>query len=78
MRALFNCPKHNYNDQSKQDEMGRARSTRWGQRNAYGVLVRKPEGRRPLGRGGREYEDIIKMDRRGIVGWYGLGCSGSR
>ena len=32
-------------------------------RNAYRVLVRKPEGKRPLGRP-RQWEDNIKMDLR--------------
>jgi hypothetical protein len=76
MGTLLNCPKHNYNDQDKEDEMGRARSTHWGQINAYRVLVRKQEGMRPLGRPRLGYEDDIKMDLREIVGWYGLG-SGS-
>ena len=31
---------------------------------AYGVLVGKPEGRRPLGRPGRRWEDNIKMSFR--------------
>jgi hypothetical protein len=35
-------------------------------RNAYRVLVRKPEGKRPLGRHRRRWEDNIKMDLREI------------
>ena len=31
-------------------------------RGAYGVLVDKPEGRRPLGRPRHSWEDNIKMD----------------
>jgi hypothetical protein len=31
-------------------------------RNAYNILVGKPEGRRPLGRPRRRWEDNIKMD----------------
>jgi hypothetical protein len=31
-------------------------------RCAYRVLVGKPEGRKPLGRPRRRWEDIIKMD----------------
>jgi hypothetical protein len=38
---------------------------------AYRVLVRKPEGRRPLGRLRRRWEDNIKMDLR-KVGWGGM------
>jgi hypothetical protein len=32
-------------------------------RNAYRVLVRKPEGERPLGRPRRRWEDNIKMEK---------------
>jgi hypothetical protein len=39
-------------------------------RNAYGILVRKPEGMRPLGRPRRRWEDNIKMDLSEI-GWGG-------
>jgi hypothetical protein len=37
-------------------------------RNVYRVLVGKPEGRRPLVRPRRRWEDRIKMDFREI-GW---------
>jgi hypothetical protein len=40
-------------------------------RNAYRVLVRKPEGQRPLRRHRRKWEDNIKMDLKGI-GWDGV------
>jgi hypothetical protein len=33
-------------------------------RNAYKILVGKPEGKRPLGRNKRRWEDNIKMDLR--------------
>jgi hypothetical protein len=33
-------------------------------RNAYKILVRKPEGKRPLGRPRRRWVDNIKMDLR--------------
>jgi hypothetical protein len=39
-------------------------------RNAYRILVGKPEGRRPLGRPRRRSVDNIKMDLREI-GWDG-------
>jgi hypothetical protein len=46
-------------------------------RGAYRALVGKPEGRRPLGRPRRRWEDNIKMDLR-EVGWgHGLDPSGS-
>ena len=34
--------------------------------NAYRVLVGKPEGKRPLGRPRRRWEDNIKMDLREV------------
>jgi hypothetical protein len=44
--------------------MGRACSTNEDQRNAYKILVGKPEGKRPLGRPRRRWMDNIKMDLR--------------
>ena len=35
-------------------------------RNAYRVLLGKPEGKRPLGRPRRRWEDNIKMDLREV------------
>jgi hypothetical protein len=44
-------------------------------RGAYNILVGRPEGRRPLGRPRRRWEDNIKIDRReigfGDVDWIG-------
>jgi hypothetical protein len=40
-------------------------------RNAYRILVEKPEGNRPLGRPRRRWEDNVKMDLREI-GWGGM------
>jgi hypothetical protein len=40
-------------------------------RGAYRVLVRRPEGRRPLGRPRRRWEDNIKIDLQ-EVGWGGM------
>jgi hypothetical protein len=37
-------------------------------RNAYRILVRRPEGKRPLGRPRRRWEDNIKMDLQ-EMGW---------
>jgi hypothetical protein len=39
--------------------------------NAYRILVGKSEGKRPLGRPRRKWEDNIKMDIREI-GWGGM------
>jgi hypothetical protein len=38
------------------------------ERGAYRILVGRPEGRQPLGRPRRRWEDNIKMDNR-EVGW---------
>jgi hypothetical protein len=42
------------------------------QRNAYRILVQKPEGKKPLGRLRHRCEDNIKMDLRKL-GWGGMG-----
>jgi len=39
-------------------------------RGVYSVLVGKPEGKRPLGRPRRRWEDNIKTDLQGV------GCAG--
>jgi hypothetical protein len=39
-------------------------------RNAYRIFVGKPEGKGPLGRPRRRWEDNIKMDRD--IGWGGM------
>jgi hypothetical protein len=38
----------------------------WGGRGVYRVLAGRPEGKRPLGRPRRRWEDNIKMDHREI------------
>jgi hypothetical protein len=48
--------------------MGGACSTNGEKRNANRLLVGKPEGKRPLGRPRRRWEDNIRMDL-GEVGW---------
>jgi hypothetical protein len=51
-------------------------------RNAYGLLVGKPEGKRPLGRPRRRWLDNIRMDLVevvcGDVDWIGLAQDGDR
>jgi hypothetical protein len=56
----------------------KSRRLRWaghvarvGERSAYRALVGKPEGRRPLGRPRRRWEDNIRMYLR-EVGWGGM------
>jgi hypothetical protein len=46
-------------------------------RNAYKILVRKPEGKTSLGRPRRRWVDSIKMNlKRDRMGWYELDRSG--
>jgi hypothetical protein len=42
------------------------------ERNVYKVLVGKSEGKRPLGRPRRRWEDGIRMDLGGV--WIGFDC----
>ena len=51
---------------------------RMGERiRVYRVLVGKPEGKRPLGRPRRRWEDNIKMDLQEVgCGGYGLDRAG--
>jgi hypothetical protein len=48
--------------------MGGSCSTNGEKRNAYRLLVGKPEGKRPLGRPRCRWVDNIRMDL-GAVGW---------
>jgi hypothetical protein len=59
------------NDQAKDDDIGRACSTHREKRNAYKDFVGKPEGKRPLGRPKRRWEDNINMDLKEIR-WVGM------
>jgi hypothetical protein len=52
----------------------------WEKRNEYRLLIRKPEGKGPLGRPRRRWEDNIRMDL-GEVGWrdvYWIGLAQDR
>jgi hypothetical protein len=58
--------------------MIKSRRMRWawnvahtGEGNGYRILVGIPEGKRPLGRPRRKWEDNIKVDLREI-GWGGM------
>jgi hypothetical protein len=51
--------------------MGRASNTNRGKRNAYRILVGKPEGKRPLQTPRRMWVDNIQMDLR-YIGWDGM------
>jgi hypothetical protein len=56
--------------------MGGSCSTNGEKKNAYRLLVGKPEGKRPLGRPRRKWVDNIRMDLGevvwGDVVWIGL------
>jgi hypothetical protein len=47
--------------------VGKAYITNGEKRNAYRILVGKPEGKRPLRRPRRRWVDNIKMDLREMV-----------
>jgi hypothetical protein len=68
--------KYSWNDKVEKDGIGKACSMNGGKRNAYMLLVGKPEGKEPLGRPRRIWADNIKMDlevtRWGSVDWIGL------
>ena len=60
--------KYYLGDRIKKNEMGEAFSTHGERRGVYGILVQKPEGKRPLGKPRCRWEDNIKMDLQ-EVGW---------
>jgi len=54
-----------------------------GERHIYRVLVRKPEGKRPLGSPRHRWKDNIKMDLQGVgcgvwtgLSWLRIGIGG--
>jgi len=57
-------------DKIDKNEIGGSRSAYTGKRGVYMVLVGKPEGKRPLGRPRRRWEDNIKMNLQEV------GCGG--
>jgi hypothetical protein len=54
----------------KEDEMDRACSTKGAKRNAYRIVLGRPEGKRPPGRPRRRWVANIKMDL-GEIDWGG-------
>jgi hypothetical protein len=83
-RKLHNEELHNLYSSPSIIRIIRLRRTRWvghvarmgEKRNAYKLLVGKPERKRPLGRQRRRWMDNIKMDllemRLNVVDWIGL------
>ena len=57
--------------------MGGAYSAMRERRNGYRILVGRPEGKRPLERTRRRWEDNIKMGLKEIEWGRGLNLSGS-
>jgi hypothetical protein len=78
-KKLHNEELHNLYSSPNIIRMIKSRRMRWGghearmgeTRNAYRILVGKPEGKRPLGRPRRRCVDNIKMDHREIE-WDGV------
>jgi hypothetical protein len=78
-RKLHNGELHNLYSSSDIIRQIKSKRMRWAGhvarmgegRNVYRVLVGKPEGKRPLGRPRRRWEDGIKMDL-GETGWGGV------
>jgi hypothetical protein len=75
-----------HNLYSSPNRMMKSRRMRWPghvarigkKRIAYGILVGKPEGKRPVGRPRRKWVDNIKIDlKRDKMEWCGLDRSGS-
>ena len=73
MRSLVICTVHQMllGDKIEKNEMGGACSAYGGEERRIQGLVGKPEGKRPLGRSRRRWEDNIKMDLE-EVGWWGM------
>jgi hypothetical protein len=75
-RKLHNKELHNLYSSQKIIRQIKSRRMTWAghlarmeeEKKVYKVLVRKPEGKRPLGRPRRRWEDWIRMDLREI-GW---------
>jgi hypothetical protein len=72
MRSFITCTLPEVEFKVKENQMSRVRSAHGERRNAYTNLVGKPEGKRPLGRPRRMWDDNIKMDL-GELGWGGWG-----
>jgi hypothetical protein len=78
-RKLHNEELHNFYSSQTIIRMTKSRRMTWAgyvarrgeKRNAYGILVGKPEGKRPLGRPRHRWVDSIKMYLREI-GWGGM------
>jgi hypothetical protein len=78
-RKLHNEVLHNLYCSPSIIRIIKSRRVRWAgpvarmgeKRNVYRILIRNPEGKRPLGRLRRRWEDNTKMDLR-MIGWGGM------
>jgi hypothetical protein len=87
-RTLHNEELHKLYSSPSILRMSKSRRMRWAghisrmrkKRNAYRILVEKPEGKRPLGRARRRWVDNIEMGLRGVgltgLIWLRIGISG--
>ncbi|KAJ4434334.1 hypothetical protein ANN_22891 [Periplaneta americana] len=66
LHALYSSPDIIKNIKSRHLRLAGHVASMSKSRNAYGVLVGRPEGKRPLGRSRRRWEDNIKMDLREV------------
>ncbi|KAJ4434691.1 hypothetical protein ANN_23259 [Periplaneta americana] len=73
LRALYSSPDIIRNIKSRRLSWAGHVACMGESRNAYRVLVGRPEGKRPLGRPRRRWEDNIKMDLR-VVGYDDTDC----
>jgi hypothetical protein len=79
LRKLHEEELHNLYSSPSAIRLTKSSTMRWAghaaqmgvKRNAYTILVEKPEGKRPLGRPRHRWVDNIKMDLKEI-GWGGM------
>ena len=71
LNNLYTLPNIVSGGKIETNEMGRACSAYGEVRSVHRVLVGKPEGKRPLGRPRRRWEDNIKMDFQEVGGGRG-------
>jgi homoserine trans-succinylase len=72
--ALF--AKYYYDDQIMEDDMGGAYDTHWKDIKWVKILFRKSEGKRPLGRPRRRWDEILRriLEKQAANVWTRLNC----
>jgi hypothetical protein len=66
---MYSLPNIVRGDKIEKNEMGWACSMYGDGRDVYSVVVGKPEGKRPLGRPRRRWEDNIRIDLQEVESW---------